>query len=80
MLPLFLSILVLKPPQPIIEIRGEPLIHVADFGNEILDFNITNTLLTGWILTGLLTIICLVAVRKRSLTAQRLLQLLRGNH
>jgi F-type H+-transporting ATPase subunit a len=62
-----LSIFVLKPPQPIIEIRGEPLIHVADFGSEILDFNITNTLLTAWILTGLLTIICLVAVRKRSM-------------
>ena len=62
-----LSIFVLKPPQPIIEIKGEPLIHVADFGNEILDFNITNTLLTAWILTGLLMIICLVAVRKRSL-------------
>jgi F-type H+-transporting ATPase subunit a len=62
-----LSIFVLKPPQPIIEIRGEPLIHVADFGSEILDFNITNTLLTAWILTGLLTVICLLAVRRRSL-------------
>lgn len=62
-----LSIFVLKTPQPIIEIRGEPLIHVADFGNEILDFNITNTLLTAWILTGILTIICLLAVRRRSM-------------
>ncbi|HEU0075245.1 MAG TPA: F0F1 ATP synthase subunit A [Dehalococcoidia bacterium] len=62
-----LTLLFLKPPQPIIEIRGEPLIHVADFGNEILDFNITNTLLTAWILTGLLTVISLVAVRKRSM-------------
>ena len=62
-----LTLLFLKPPQPIIEIRGEPLIHVADFGNEILDFNITNTLLTAWILTGLLTIICLLAVRRRSM-------------
>ncbi len=62
-----LTLLFLKPPQPIIEIRGEPLIHVADFGNEILDFNITNTLMTAWILTGLLTIICLVAVRRRSM-------------
>jgi F-type H+-transporting ATPase subunit a len=62
-----LTLLFLKPPQPIIEIRGEPLIHVADFGNEILDFNITNTLLTAWILTGVLTIICLLAVRRRSM-------------
>ena len=64
---ILLSIFLLQPPQPIIEIKGEPLIHVADFGNEILDFNITNTLLTAWILTALLTIICLVAVRGRSL-------------
>ena len=62
-----LSIFLLKPPQPIIEIKGEPLIHVADFGNEMLNFNITNTLLTAWILTAMLTIICLVAVRRRSM-------------
>ncbi len=60
-----LSIFVLQPPQPIIEIKGEPLIHVADFGNEMLDFNITNTLLTAWIITGLLIVICLLAVRGR---------------
>ena len=62
-----LSIFVLKPPQPIIEIRGEPLIHVADFGNEILNFDITNTLLTAWILTAILIVISLLATRKRSM-------------
>jgi F-type H+-transporting ATPase subunit a len=60
-----LSIFLLQPPQPIIEIKGEPLVHVADFGNEMLDFNITNTLLTAWIMTGMLTLICLLAVRRR---------------
>ncbi|HWO74239.1 MAG TPA: F0F1 ATP synthase subunit A [Dehalococcoidia bacterium] len=62
-----LSIFVLKPPQPIIEIRGEPLIHVADFGNEILDFNITNTLLTAWIITALLIVITVLTARRAAL-------------
>jgi F-type H+-transporting ATPase subunit a len=62
-----LSIFVVKPPKPIIEIRGEPLIHVADFGNEMLDFSITNTLLTAWIVTALLLVISLLAVRRASL-------------
>jgi F-type H+-transporting ATPase subunit a len=62
-----LTLLVLKPPQPIIEIRGEPLVHVADFGNEMLNFNITNTLFTAWVVTALLIVICLVAVRGRAM-------------
>jgi F-type H+-transporting ATPase subunit a len=62
-----LSIFVVKPPKPIIEIKGEPLIHVADFGNEILDFNITNTLLTAWIVTAVLIAICFFATRRMSI-------------
>jgi len=62
-----LSIFVLQTPQPIIEIKGEPLIHVAGSGNEITDFNITNTLLTAWIIMALLLIICFTAVRKRQM-------------
>jgi F-type H+-transporting ATPase subunit a len=62
-----LTIFVLKPPQPIIVIRGEPLIKIADLGNPILDFSITNTLLTAWILTVVLIVICLLAVRKAAL-------------
>jgi F-type H+-transporting ATPase subunit a len=62
-----LNIFVLKPPQPIIEIRGEPLIHVIENDNEILAFSITNTLLTAWIVTGLLMIISLLAVRGRQM-------------
>jgi F-type H+-transporting ATPase subunit a len=59
-----ISIFIIKPPKPIIEIKGEPLIHVADFGNAMLDFNITNTLLTAWIVTGLLIILCFFATRR----------------
>jgi len=59
-----LSIFVVKPPKPIIEIKGEPLIHIADFGNEMLNFSITNTLLTAWIVTALLIVIAFVATRK----------------
>ena len=59
-----LSIFVVQPPKPIIVIKGEPLIHVADFGNAMLNFDITNTLLTAWIVTGLLIIICFFATRR----------------
>jgi F-type H+-transporting ATPase subunit a len=62
-----LTIFVLKPPQPIIEIKGEPLIDIAPSDNEILNFSITNTMLTAWIVMALLLIICFVAVRKRSM-------------
>jgi F-type H+-transporting ATPase subunit a len=58
---------VIKPPKPIIEIHGEPLFQVADFGNEVLDFNITNTLLTAWILTVMLIVICWLLTRRRSM-------------
>ncbi|MPZ48508.1 MAG: hypothetical protein GEU75_04205 [Dehalococcoidia bacterium] len=59
-----LSIFIVKPPKPIIVIKGEPLIEVADFGNAMLDFNITNTLMTAWIVTGLLIVICFIATRR----------------
>jgi F-type H+-transporting ATPase subunit a len=62
-----LSIFVLQPPQPIIEIKGEPLVTIVESDNEILTVAITNTLLTAWILIPLLLIICLVAVRKRQM-------------
>jgi F-type H+-transporting ATPase subunit a len=59
-----LSIFLVKPPRPIIEIRGEPLIQIADFGNEMLNFSITNTLLTAWIITALLIVVCFFATRR----------------
>ena len=48
----FLSIFVLQPPKPIIEIKGETLVTIADLGNEALDVKITNTLFTAWIVDG----------------------------
>ena len=58
------SIFLIKPPKPIIEIKGEPLIEIADLGNEMLNISITNTLLTAWIATALLIIIALLATRR----------------
>ena len=62
-----LSIFVVKPPKPIIEIKGEPLIVIADLGNEMLNISITNTLFTAWVVTALLIGICLFAVRRQSM-------------
>jgi F-type H+-transporting ATPase subunit a len=64
---IFVSIFIIKPPKPIIEIKGEPLIVISENSNEMLTVAITNTLLTAWIATGLLIIICLIATRKRSM-------------
>jgi F-type H+-transporting ATPase subunit a len=64
---IFISIFVLQPPKPIIEIKGEPLITISESSNEMLTVAITNTLLTAWIITGLLIILCLLVTRKRAL-------------
>ncbi|HEX5371048.1 MAG TPA: F0F1 ATP synthase subunit A [Dehalococcoidia bacterium] len=61
------SIFVIKPPKPIIEIHGEPLIHIAGKSGSIFDFSITNTLLTAWICAILLILICVVITRHKSL-------------
>jgi F-type H+-transporting ATPase subunit a len=62
-----LTIFVLKPPQPIIEIKGEPLIEIVHSDNEIFNFAITNTLLTAWIVMVILVVVCFTAVRKRQM-------------
>jgi F-type H+-transporting ATPase subunit a len=54
------SILIVSPPQPIIEIKGEPLARVGPL-------DILNTLFSAWFTIGLLLIICFVAVRKAAL-------------
>jgi len=64
---IFLSIFVVKPPKPIIDIRGEQLILVAGLGSEALDVKITNTLLTAWIAMALLLALIIPATRKRAL-------------
>jgi F-type H+-transporting ATPase subunit a len=64
---IFVYILGARPPQPIIEIRGEPLVVVADAGNEILNVVILNTLLTAWVVMALLLAFCYLATRKMSM-------------
>jgi F-type H+-transporting ATPase subunit a len=64
---IFISIFIVKPPKPIIEIKGEPLITISENSNEMLTVAITNTLLTAWILTAILIVFCLIVVRKRSM-------------
>lgn len=63
----FVSIFVIRPPKPIIEIRGEPLVMIADSANDMFDVAITNTLFTAWVATALLIAICFVATRRISL-------------
>ena len=54
------SILIVSPPQPIIEIKGEPLARVGPL-------DILNTLFTAWVTMALLLTICFLAVRKASM-------------
>jgi len=60
-----ISIIVLKPAKPLIGIRGEKIVTVKSFGNELIDFNITNTLLTAWIVMALLLLFWFFATRKK---------------
>ncbi len=80
----FLSVL-LKPAKPIIEIRGEPLIKISGDGSGIMDVVILNTLLTAWIVMGLVIAFWWMMARRRSLVpsglynaAEALIDLLDG--
>jgi F-type H+-transporting ATPase subunit a len=64
---IFVSIFVIQPPKPIIEIKGEPLVMIADNSNDMLDVAITNTLLTAWVVVALLIVICFFATRRISM-------------
>ena len=64
---LLFSIFVLKPAKPIIDIKGEKLITIADLGNDAISISITNTLFTAWVAMALLLAFCFFAIRKRSL-------------
>lgn len=57
---ILLSIFVVKPPKPIIEITGEPLATVGPL-------DILNTLFTAWVVMALLILICVIAMRKIAL-------------
>jgi F-type H+-transporting ATPase subunit a len=64
---LFVSLFLFRPATPIIDIKGEPILHIADLGNEMLDVNLTNTVFTAWVVMALLFTFMIVAVRKRSM-------------
>jgi F-type H+-transporting ATPase subunit a len=57
---IFLSIFLVQPPKPIIEITGEPLATVGPL-------DILNTLFTAWVVMAILIVISLIAVRKAAL-------------
>jgi F-type H+-transporting ATPase subunit a len=57
---ILLSIFVVQPPKPIIEITGEPLAKVGPL-------DILNTLFTSWVVMVILVIISIIAVRKAAL-------------
>ena len=61
------SLLVIKPAKPIIDIKGENLVTIAESSSEILTVKITNTLFTAWVVMALLLIFCIVATRKREM-------------
>ena len=54
------SILVISPPRPIIDIKGEVLTTVGPL-------DVTNTLFTAWVAIALLILICFTAIRKMAL-------------
>ena len=53
-----ISIFLVQPPKPIIEIRGEALTTIGPL-------DILNTLFTAWVVMALLLIVCFIALRGR---------------
>jgi F-type H+-transporting ATPase subunit a len=62
-----LSIFVIKPPKPIIDIKGEKLIVLVDTSSDALDVAITNTLFTAWVVMFILIVFVVLATRGKSL-------------
>jgi len=63
----FLSIFVIKPPKPIIDIKGEKLITLVDTSSDALDVAITNTLFTAWVVMFILIVFVVLATRGKSM-------------
>lgn len=64
---IYISIFIIAPPKPIVEIKGEPLVTLVDTGNEATSVVILNTLFTAWVVMALLLGLLLWAVRKPTL-------------
>jgi F-type H+-transporting ATPase subunit a len=75
---IFVSIFVIKPPKPIIEIKGEALVTLVDNGSEATNVVILNTLFTAWVIMALLLAFCLYAVSKKSLVPTGIYNLFEG--
>ena len=63
----FVSLFLFRPPKPVVDIKGESLISVANLGSEILDVKITNTLFTAWVAMALLLAFWLFATRRKEM-------------
>ena len=64
---ILISIFIVQPAKPIIDIKGEKLVTIVEQDNAILTVAITNTLFTAWVVMALLLIICFVALRGKAL-------------
>lgn len=69
---LFVSLVLFRPPTPIIEIKGEPLLMVRDMDNEVLNVVITNTLFTAWVTMAILILFWVLATRKMEMVPRGL--------
>jgi F-type H+-transporting ATPase subunit a len=75
---IYISIFIIAPPKPIIEIKGEPLVTLVDTGSEATSVVILNTLFTAWVVMFLLVAFCLFAIRKRSMVPSGIYNLFEG--
>jgi F-type H+-transporting ATPase subunit a len=64
---IYVSIFIIAPPKPIVEIKGEALVTLVDTGSEATNVVILNTLFTAWVVMVLLLGLLLYAVRKPSM-------------
>jgi len=63
----FVSLFLFRPPKPVVDIKGESLITIANLGSDILDVKITNTLFTAWVAMALLLAFWLFATRRKEM-------------
>ena len=75
---IYISIFIIAPPKPIIEIKGEPLVTLVDTGSEATSVVILNTLFTAWVCMALLLAFCFFAIRKRSMVPSGIYNLFEG--
>lgn len=75
---LFVSLVLFRPPIPIIEIKGEPLYMVRDLDNDVLNIVITNTLFTAWVTVALLIFFWVMVTRNMQMIPRGLQNLGEG--